>query len=59
KPGKAHCGDCGAVLLSIPRARAVEMHKIPPSSRRPQRPFPGLCPSCSRQRIIKLVKQNV
>lgn len=53
KPSKAQCAACGAVLHGVPRASSSEMHAIPKSQRRPERPYGGkLCSACSREAIV-------
>lgn len=52
KPKHAHCAGCGGVLAGIPRALPYQIHKLPKTARRPERPFAGmLCSSCMRERI--------
>ena len=43
KPGYPHCGNCGVKLPT--RGTAAK------SSRRPERRFPELCVSCSREAL--------
>jgi len=53
KPAKAQCASCGAYLKSAPRATPNELHNMPKSQKRPERPYGGyMCSRCSRQTII-------
>jgi len=53
KPGKAQCSSCGAYLKGVPRARSTEIHNMPKSFKRPERPYGGvLCSRCTRQTIV-------
>ncbi|MFA4647085.1 50S ribosomal protein L34e [Pyrococcus kukulkanii] len=52
KPKIAHCAICGRPLNGIPRGRPVEMRKLPKTKKRPERPYPYLCPKCMR-RVMK------
>lgn len=50
KPKIGHCGNCGAILKGVPRARPKKMQKLSKSKKRPQRPYGGsLCTKCTRQ----------
>lgn len=53
-PSAARCMKCKRVLQGIPRARAIELRRIPKSSRRPERPYGGqLCSSCMRNVFVE------
>ena len=54
RPSKPVCGNCGKPLNSIPRQDIVR--KLPKSSRRSERPYPELCPKCSRAKIKEKLK---
>jgi len=50
KPKISHCGNCGAILKGVPRARPKKMQKMSKTKKRPQRPFGGvLCTRCTRE----------
>jgi len=52
KPKQAHCGECGAKLSGVPRARKSEINNMPKTAKRPERPFGGvLCSKCMRIKI--------
>ena len=54
KPGKAHCGTCGALLKGVPRERPNKMSNLPKTKKRPERPYAGnLCSKCMRVLIVK------
>jgi large subunit ribosomal protein L34e len=51
-PKKAKCGECGAKIAGVPRARPVKMKNLPKTKKRPERPYGGfLCSKCMRQKI--------
>lgn len=57
KNARPQCAGCGDFLKGVPRAFPSELHNIPKTQRRPQRPYGGvLCSSCSRQTIIDRVR---
>lgn len=54
KPGKAKCGNCGALLKGTLRERPLKMSKLPKTKKRPERPYGGnLCSKCLRSLIIE------
>ena len=54
KPGKAKCGNCGAVLKGTLRERSNKMGNLPKTKKRPERPYGGvLCSRCMRILIVK------
>lgn len=53
KPGKAKCGNCGAVLKGILRERPVNMRKYHKTGKRPERPYGNLCSRCMRSLIVE------
>ena len=58
KPGKAHCGTCGAVLSGVPSERQHKMRKIPKTKKRPERPYGGvLCSRCMREKIKEAIRK--
>ncbi len=56
KPDYMHCGNCGRKIVRA-RLRPSEIRKLPKVQRRPERPFPELCPKCMREKIKALVGQ--
>lgn len=59
KPKIAHCSECGKVLKGVIRERANKMRKISKTKKRPERPYPNLCSSCMRKKIIQEARKNV
>lgn len=59
KPKIAHCGECGAELKGVIRAIPSKMKKTAKTKKRPERPYPNLCSSCMRKKIIKEARENV
>jgi len=55
KPDYPHCGSCGKKMVRA-RLRPSELRKLPKSSRRPERPYPELCPRCMREKIKSEVR---
>jgi large subunit ribosomal protein L34e len=54
KPGKAVCGECGAVLQGVVRERPYRMRKMAKTMKKPTRAFGGmLCSRCARKKIIQ------
>jgi large subunit ribosomal protein L34e len=52
KPSKVCCATCGAPLKGVPRARPADLHAIPKTARRPERPYGGvLCSACTRSKF--------
>ncbi len=54
-PDYAHCGVCGKKIVRA-RLRPSEVRKLPKVQRRPERPFPELCPKCMREKIKELFR---
>jgi len=48
KHGYAVCGKCGA-KLNRPKLNSTQIRKLPKAERRPERPFPELCPRCMKE----------
>ena len=55
RPGYAQCGNCGAKMVRK-RLRATGMRKLAKTRKRPNRPYPELCPRCMREEIRQRVK---
>lgn len=52
KPSKAHCANCGAVLIGVASAAPYRMAKLSKTEKRPERPYAGmLCSRCTRLKI--------
>ncbi|NOZ81970.1 MAG: hypothetical protein GXO63_02360 [Candidatus Micrarchaeota archaeon] len=58
KPDYMKCGSCGRKIVRQ-RLRPSEIRKLPKSQRRPERPYPELCPTCMREKIKKSVREVV
>ncbi|MBS3132309.1 50S ribosomal protein L34e [Candidatus Woesearchaeota archaeon] len=57
-PKAAKCGNCGAVLHGIPRARPYKMRTMAKSRKTVERPFGGnLCSRCMRAAIVEKARQ--
>ena len=59
KPKTAHCGGCGKPLKGVIREMSNKMGKTGKTKKRPSRPYPNLCSSCMRKKIIREVRKNV
>ena len=58
KPSKAHCAECGGILMAVPNERPYKMENMAKTKKRPQRPFGGkLCSSCAKRVAIKEARQ--
>ncbi len=55
KPDYPHCAVCGKKIVRA-RMRSYELRKLPKVQRRPERPFPELCPTCARERIKNMAR---
>jgi large subunit ribosomal protein L34e len=55
KPDYAKCGNCGKKIVRA-RLRPSEIRKLPKDQRRPERPFPELCPKCMREKIKEMIR---
>ncbi len=55
KPQYAHCGNCGT-KLNRAKLNPNEIKKLTKVQRRPERPLPGLCPSCMRSQMKSMVR---
>ena len=52
-PAHAQCGSCGKELQGVPRARIVDLQRMPKTKKRPERPYGGvLCSPCMRKVMI-------
>ena len=53
KPQKAHCANCGGILIGVAQARPAALKKLSKSQKVPSRAYAGqLCSPCSRLAII-------
>lgn len=59
KPKIAHCAGCGKPLKGFVRALPSKIRKLGKTKKRPQRPYPNLCSSCMRKKIVKEARKNV
>ena len=59
KPKIAHCAMCGRPLNGIPRGRPSELRKLPKTKKRPERPYPNLCPSCMRKVMKAQIRASI
>ncbi len=58
KPGKAKCGNCGAVLAGVPAQRRFKIGRLAKTKKRPSRPYGGvLCTKCTREKIKQRVRK--
>ncbi len=58
KNAKPQCAMCEAFLPGVARGTKAEVHALPRSARRPERPYGGtLCSACTRRTIIAKVRQ--
>ncbi len=55
KPSYSRCGKCGA-KLNRPKLTVKELKKLPKTKKRPERPFPELCPKCMREYLKEKVR---
>ncbi len=58
KPDYAHCPVCGKKIVRA-RLRPIEVKKLPKVQRRPERPYPELCPNCARERIKEMTRMVI
>ncbi len=59
KPKVAHCALCGRPLNGYPRGRPGDIRKLPKTAKRPERPYPNLCPSCMRKVMKAQVRAGI
>ncbi|NJL43989.1 MAG: 50S ribosomal protein L34e [Nitrosarchaeum sp.] len=53
-PKQASCAACGRALHGIPRKSPTQMHNLPKTMKRPERPYGGvLCSSCMRHEMVQ------
>jgi large subunit ribosomal protein L34e len=58
KKSRQHCSSCGTVLHGMKAAAPREMHSMPKTHKRPERPYGGvLCSQCMRRNIINKARQ--
>lgn len=58
KKSRPHCSTCGAELHGIKAMTPKQMHSVPKSKKRPERPYGGvLCSACMRRQIIIKARQ--
>ncbi|MEM4239936.1 MAG: 50S ribosomal protein L34e [Candidatus Woesearchaeota archaeon] len=58
KKSRPHCSSCGAELHGIKAVAPREMHAMPKTQKRPERPYGGvLCSACMRRVIIQKARQ--
>lgn len=56
KPSPAKCGKCGT-KLNRARLNPTQLRKLPKTKKRPERPYPELCPRCMREKVkSKVIK---
>ena len=55
KPSHTKCGKCGKKLNRL-RLSPDQFKKLCRTERRPERPFPELCPRCMREELKKRVR---
>jgi len=51
----AVCGKCGD-KLNRPKLSSTQIRKLPKAERRPERPFPELCPKCMKEHLKEKVR---
>jgi large subunit ribosomal protein L34e len=59
RPGPARCAICGRPLNGVPRLRPSELRQLPKTAKRPERPYPNLCPSCMRKVMKAQVRASL
>jgi len=59
KPKVAHCAMCGRPLNGVPRGRPSEIRKLSKTHKRPERPYPNLCPDCMRKVMKAQVRAGI
>lgn len=52
KPKRARCSECGKPLKGTLRESSSKMKHIQKTKKRPSRPYPNLCSSCMRKKIL-------
>ena len=57
RPAPARCARCGR-KLNRAKLNSTEIRKVTKVQRRPERPYPELCPSCMREVIKERVRLN-
>jgi len=60
KKNRPHCSSCGSLLHGIKAMMPREMHSMPKSTKRPERPYGGVfCSQCMRREIIQKARQQL